>query len=478
MTALELNTGLESIDRAFAIAQEDLRSNIHPFKDGLLEAVSPVIMAGEGYDTPWTRDAAINVWNGAVLVHPQEARNTLLSVLDRRADQLIIGGEYWDAIIWTIGAWAFYLATGDQAFLRLAREATVNSLRHLEATEFTEELGLFRGPGVYADGVSAYPDIYARAKRGHSSILRWPAANPELVAATGFGLPMHALSTNCVYLRAYQLVEAMNKELGLPSNGELQTAERLRTAINARFWSDELGHYRYLVDPFGGCDAQEGFGHAFAILFGVADDRRRSSVLDRQHLTPAGIPCLWPSFARYRDDDDYGRHSGTVWPPIQAFWAEAAIRSGRSDLFRTELDRVAGRAVRDGQFYEIYHPDSGMPYGGRQEREGLGIDGWDPEPRQTWSATAILRMILTGVLGMRCGTDGLRFAPVVPVDAEGVELTGLVYRNQRIDVVVRGSGSTVAEKKINGEAADPLLPVNSISDQRIEILLREDERSK
>lgn len=90
--------------------------------------------------------------------------------------------------------------------------------------------------------------------------------------------------------------------------------------------------------------------------------RARSSTAIPNKIT-AGIPCLWPCFDRYRREQDYGRHSGTVWPPIQGFWAEAVARQGRADLFARELLVLARNADRDGEFVEIYHPDTGLPYG-------------------------------------------------------------------------------------------------------------------
>ena len=36
--------------------------------------------AGGDYDTPWTRDAAINTWNAGRFLAPQVARDTLLAV--------------------------------------------------------------------------------------------------------------------------------------------------------------------------------------------------------------------------------------------------------------------------------------------------------------------------------------------------------------------------------------------------------------
>ena len=433
-----LRTSSPEIDRAFAIALDDLALNIHPFCGGLLAREAPVFLAGASYDTPWTRDAAINVWNGGGLLHPEVARNTLVSVLERRDGELRIGGEYWDAVVWTPGAWSLYLATGDRDFLVLALEATRNSLAHFGRTELDAELGLFRGAAVYADGISAYPDAYAGA--GHHNIMGWRDLTPAALAASGEGLPMHALSTNCAYVHAFELAGAMAAELGVPADPDwVARASSLRTAIDRHFWLPERGHYRYLIDPHGDSDVQEGFGHAFAILFGIADAEQRDSILRVQHVTGAGLPCLWPPFSRYVRDGHAGRHSGTVWPPIQAFWAEAAARGRRGDLVGHELAALARHAVRDGQFFELYHPETGLPYGGLQEHAGAGVELWEPVAHQTWSATGFLRIVLAAVVGMRLAPDGVRFEPLLPPGIDELELTRLPYRSLTIDLhVVRG----------------------------------------
>ena len=126
------------ITKAYQLAVDDLQSNIHLFKDGLLTEEKPVIIAGNGYDTPWTRDTAINVWNGAGLLVPEVAKNTLLSVLAKRpgSEQTIIGGQYWDAIIWAVGAWSYYLYTGDREFIKFAEQVILHlKIRNLMYTE-------------------------------------------------------------------------------------------------------------------------------------------------------------------------------------------------------------------------------------------------------------------------------------------------------------------------------------------------------
>ncbi len=188
---IALTTNDHAINRAFRIACGDLIGNIVPFSDGLLTTARPAIVAGMDYDTPWTRDAAINVMNAAGLLFPDEAKNTLLSVLDYVDGQVRIIGQYWDAIIWVEGAWAYYRYTGDRAFLALALAATCNSLDYFEASEFDAADNLFRGAACYGDGISAYPDVYVVPGLPDDCIQDWPAHNRERTASPGFGLPEH-----------------------------------------------------------------------------------------------------------------------------------------------------------------------------------------------------------------------------------------------------------------------------------------------
>jgi len=447
-----IQTDNVTLNNAWRIAIGDLAGNVVWAKAGLLKAPAPVLFAGLFYDKPWTRDAAINAWNGASLLMPEVSGNTLRSVIERKGQALTIGGDYWDAIIWSTGAWRHYLYTGDREFLALALRVTIQALTRFEAEEFDPRIGLFRGPACYGDGVSAYPDAYADAG-GSSSILKWPAHNPDKRSQPGYGLPMFSLSTNCLYYNAYRVLERMAGELGLPRDPRPRAqAERLKRAINRHFWNARRGGYQYLTGSLGSCDRQEGLGHAFALLFGVADCRQARQVLARQHIAPAGIPCVWPAFSRYtrRDRRSYGRHSGTVWPHIQGFWAQAMAEAGRPDLFGHELRQLARHIDRDSQCVEIYHPQTGKPYGGWQEDDGKGVVLWSACRRQTWSATALIRMVLLGLIGLRIGPRGMRFAPCLPVGIGKITLSGLRYRNMMLTVSVAGPGQKIKRASING----------------------------
>ncbi len=449
---LKLATNVPDLDAAFRIALGDIFGNIHPYRDGLLREDAPTLLAGLGYDTPWTRDAAINTWNFGGLLHPEACRNALLSVLQEHDGTPSIGGQYWDSIIWVIGAWWLYLFTGDREFLALAHRAAGNTLEQLEKSEFSADLGLFRGPACYGDGVAAYPDIYSRVD--WSGIDAFPRAHPELCVGTGNGIPMHALSTNCLYFQAYILLDRISIELGMPPRPDrLEKAAALKAAINRHFWKEKDGSYRYLVDPFGGCDHQEGLGNSFAILFGIADAARAEKIFASQHICNAGIPCVWPSFERYTSlgGGGYGRHSGTVWPHIQAFWADAAAFHGREALFSYEFNCLMRHAVRDSHFAEIYHPDDGRVYGGLQETRANRIEPWESAKRQTWCATGFVRMVFSGIVGMRPQPDGIRFAPMMIPGMECLQLDYLGYRAMEVGIRIEGTGSRIVEFTVNGE---------------------------
>ncbi len=466
-----LHTNNPLINRAYRIAVGDLLGNIQPFQDGLLEEPRPVLLAGLDYDTPWTRDAAINVWNGVGMIWPQVARNTLLSVLERKEDRLRIGGQYWDAMIWSLGAWSYYLYTGDKEFLVLALEAVRNSLARFESEEYDQDFGLFRGPAVYGDGVAAYPDRYSPG--GTSSILDWVTHNPNQRAARGYGIPMMSLSTNCVYYQAYRIANWMAEELSMSPLPDYENrAMALRDSIQKYFWNPEQGTFRYVVDTQGGSDHQEGLGHSFALMFDIADAQQARSVLDKQVIAPAGIPCVWPSYERYTQKGGYGRHSGTVWPFISAYWGEAALKHGRPELFMKEFEAFSGNINRHVQCAEIYHPLTGDVYGGLQEA-GQGIDNleWTSCSRQSWTASAYLRMILFGVAGLHFSSTGIHFRPCLPGGAAKVQMYALPYRTGILNLTLEGQGATIRACSINGVRSEAFLSAGIQGEQEIVIQL-------
>lgn len=471
LNAPYLITNDRKINRAFRIAIATLFGNIFPFKDGLLEEAKPVILAGLGYSTPWTRDASINTWNAGGLLCPEVAKNTLKSVISKNDKGYIIAGEYWDRIIWATGAWYLYLFDGDKNFLKIAYDAVCNSLEEFENTEFSTEINLFRGPACYGDGVAAYPDVYSQ--HGTSAIIDFTKYNKDLCVDKGVGIPMYVLSTNCLYYNAYVVADKMAEELGVKGKYQIK-AQKMYEAINKIFWNESKGTYNYIYDDFGGCDSQEGLGISFAILFGLADDEKKEKIFKNYKTSNFGIPCVYPSFSRYDTPDGlgFGRHSGTVWPHVQGFWADAAATNNNKEIFDKEFLLQTENAMRYFQFAEIYHPTTGEIYGGRQER-GNGIVEWDSEPFQTWSATAYIRNILFDILGLKFDVDGIVFKPIGLKGLNKIQLSGLKYRNMELNIFIEGEGNNIKNFMINGLETKPFISKELSGKLEVQIILGE-----
>ena len=286
---------------------------------------------------------------------------------------------------------------------------------------------------MYGDGIAAYPDHYSEGG-GSSCILVWPYAHQDKKYQTGYGIPMKALSTNCVYHQAYKILAQMNEALGLDSTEALTKADTLKKAINKVFWNEENGTYDYLAYE---CDYQEALGVAFVLLFDIADERQTDLVLKNTYVTKQGIACVWPSFERYLKLGGYGRHSGCIWPHAQAFWASACAAKGYTEGFESEMYALASKAVVNGQFHEVYHPETGAVYGGLQGSGENNIGLAHSVEHQTWSATGYLSLIYYHILGAKIGEGCITFAPTLPVDVNEATLSGLKVGNTTFEIVIK-----------------------------------------
>jgi hypothetical protein len=166
--------------------------------------------------------------------------------------------------------------------------------------------------------------------------------------------------------------------------------------------------------------------------------------MQNSHVQPYGVVDVFPHFARYSDAKP-GRHNVSVWPMIQGYWAEAAARSGDTARFAAETQTLAALANGSGGFYEIYNFKSGAPDGGWQTGSH-----WGPLADQTWSATAYLRMIYSGLFGLSFTATALAFRPTLPAGWGDVRLTGLPYRAATLTIALHGSGSVVGDLRIDG----------------------------
>jgi hypothetical protein len=179
--------------------------------------------------------------------------------------------------VWVIGAWSYYLASGDKDFLDTAYGVIGRALNFHRQNRFNEKYQLFIGGSFFNDGISGYP-LECHAKGVKSSF-----APDHPVVET-----IMCLSTNCLFCEAYRIYSEISVLLG--KNDEAEAAmlyhQKLKADINHVFWSDDIGRYRYILYPDGHTDdSQELSGHAFAVLFDITFTSRGSTGLNSKFAT-------------------------------------------------------------------------------------------------------------------------------------------------------------------------------------------------
>lgn len=390
-----LHTGHPHLDAAYDKAVRDVTASVD----------DKAFVAGESWPSVWVRDASYAIDLGAGLDHPDVARATMLGVAAQGAwaqDRCAHFGGWprlTDAVVGAVGAWATYLATGDEDFLRWSFGVTRASLDRAEQQVFDGHL--FRGCASFMESNSGYPPRFA--------------FNGRAVGAT------KALSTNVLHHRAYTLAARSAVLVGADPEPFTVKADALKSAINDRFWLGD--HYAYYLDADDRpSDRWEGLGTALAVLWGVADDDMAAAIFRTTQPTPHGLPCLSPPYPLWKPwllKDEYHYHNGTVWPFVQGYWGWAAATRGERDVFAHELDALAGLAAQAATYHEFYR--AGRP---------------DGSARQLWSAAGCLALVHYGLFGISLNHDEIRFRPVLPRGLEEVRLVGFSVRDLTLDVTV------------------------------------------
>lgn len=433
-TAQEIACDNQQLADAYNLAVNTVRINIR----------RGILAAGGDYGGEWTRDIAINSWNGVSMIMPEVAERSLWSVTLNRDT---IGHQYWDKILWVLAANNHYNITGDRVFLQQAYDCAVNTMKQLEQTVFDKEYGLFTGPAVLADGIAGYPEPVFDPSNQSSYVLDHRNAGT-----------IKCLSTNCVYYGAYLAMIGMAESLNqnLSDIKELHSkADRLKSAILKNFYNGKDHKLNYLIDHTGKVDSsQEALGYSFAVIFGILNPDQASELINKAITSKYGIPCLYPDFPRYSPEKP-GRHNNILWPMTNGFFAQACIDAGNTTAFMKELDGLTRLALDPDkgnyQFWEIYNPYTGLPDGGYQAAgEGHPDFHWESCRYQTWSATAYIRMILYGLAGIRLNGEKLILDPFLPEGVHYLKVTGLYFRQARLSIELLGNGRKVKSFLLDG----------------------------
>ena len=132
-SGMMFETDCPKVNEEWELAVKTVRYNIR----------DSILAAGADYGGEWTRDVAINTWNGTDLFIPEVMERSLWHVTDGRRT---VGHQYWDKIIWVQGAYYHYLLTRDTNFLKEAYICSRNTMKQLETVAYDPATACSRDP--------------------------------------------------------------------------------------------------------------------------------------------------------------------------------------------------------------------------------------------------------------------------------------------------------------------------------------------
>ncbi|MEO0997509.1 MAG: glycogen debranching protein, partial [Pseudomonadota bacterium] len=271
------------------------------------------LSAGARWPEVWTRDAAWGAILAAAPLLPDEVRRSLLLKVDARGrivQDLGTGGSWpvsTDRMAWAVAAWELYAVSGDRDWLRQSYGIVRRSAEADLKTAYDPATGLFFGESSFLDWrEQSYP--------------RWMEPKDIYLSRT--------LGTNALHFATYRILARMARSLGEPAAHYERLADSLRRSINEQLWQEDRGYYGQFL--YGRnypslSPRAEGLGEAFAILFGIADERRAARLAKSMPVVVYGVPSFWPYIP---DVPPY--HNAGLWPQVGGFWTWAAAEAGHT----------------------------------------------------------------------------------------------------------------------------------------------------
>jgi len=304
------------------------------------------IVAGYHWFADWGRDTMIALEGLTLLTgRADDAKRILAGFAAHVRDGLIpnmfpdgaTDGLYntADASLWFFHAVSRVMDTsGDLDFLRHLMPVLQTMVdAHVNGTRF----GIAMDP---ADGLM---------RQGEDGLqLTWMDAKVEDWVVT----PRRgkAVEINALWYNALSCMARWRELLGQDGQSCHALAERVRQSFNRRFWSDQLGYLRDVVDGPDGDDDTLRPNQLFAVSLPhpVLDQRywpMMMPVIREALLTPYGLRSLAPDHPDYKprfEGDRWGRdgayHQGTVWAWLIGPFAEAWLKAFPDQTTRVKAD--------------------------------------------------------------------------------------------------------------------------------------------
>jgi glycogen debranching enzyme len=285
---------------------------------------------------------------------------------------------------------------------------------------------------------------YARGEQTGLVNQAWKDSHDSMFHADG-RFPRGPLAVVEVQGYAYAAFRAMSELAAVRSDQERSDAwraraERLRTAIEHRFWVPEMNFYAIAIDGDGQpCSVYA--SNAGHLLFCDVPSEERAAIV-AQKLSSSSFSSGWGIRTLAVDEARYNPmsyHNGSIWPHDTSRCAAGISRYGG----RTQVVQILTDIFEAANHFSMRLPElyCGFPR----------IPGQGPAPYpvaclpQAWSSGSVF-MLLQAALGIRI--DGRRKEvhierPLLPDGIESLSIRALPVSDVRIDLEFHRIGNEV-----------------------------------
>ena len=228
-----------------------------------------------------------------------------------------------DATLWYFHAISRYLeATGDRTILHQLYPVLQSIIEHhLAGTRYN--IHVDPADGLVSAAAEGYQLTWMDAKVG------------DWVVTPRRGKPVEI---QALWYNALQLMAAWSADSLIAHPPYAEYAARARESFNARYWNEETGCLKDVIDGPTGDDPAIRPNQIFAISLAhpILDERRWRQVVDlvRERLvTPYGLRTLSADHVDYKQhyrgdlrSRDAAYHQGTVWPWLIGHFVDAQLK--------------------------------------------------------------------------------------------------------------------------------------------------------
>ncbi|MCF0219386.1 MAG: glycogen debranching protein [Muribaculaceae bacterium] len=418
--------------------------------DEMVNAVEPdtTLRTGKEWAGVWTRDVSYSIILSMAYMQPLASKVSLMKKVNAngRIIQDTGSGGAWpvssDRMIWTVAAYELYKVTGDRKWLEYIYPIIRNSFEDDFLT-------------VYA------PDGLVK---GETSFIDWREQSHPQWMQTADIYQTEALNTSLVHAIGLNILSEIAAELGHKAEAKkyAEASASVAKAINEHLWMDDKGYYgMYLYgrDNLIMNPRAETLGESLSILYDIAPSDRQRSITENNPTTPYGAAIFYPQIA-----DMPAYHNNALWPWVGAMWGLANAKAGNE---QGTLQAI-GAVFRPAALFTT-------------NKENFNLDNGDiatelNSSNMLWCLAGNLALTYRVLFGIHFEKDGLLFSPFVPKALAGTRsLDGFPWRNASLDITISGYGNQIKSFRLNGKEHSPLLPPTLKGNNKVEIVMADNE---